>query len=62
MCSSDLFSGVDLQLVAVIQAWAERAESVKDAACGDGQGLLVFQLVAQLLGLGEVGRGFVRVT
>ena len=36
----DAFSGVDLELVAVIQAWAERAESVKTAACGDGQGFV----------------------
>jgi len=27
----DAFSGVDLELVAVIQAWAELPESVKDA-------------------------------
>ena len=36
----DAFSGVDLELVAVIQAWAELPESVKTAACGDGQGLV----------------------
>jgi len=35
---SGVFPGVDLKLMAVIQAWAELLESVKRAACGDGQG------------------------
>ena len=40
---------VDLELVAVIQAWAELPESVKTAACEDGQGLMWF--VTECLGL-----------
>jgi len=40
------------------QATRER----EDGRDGDGQGLLFFRLVAQLLGLGEVRFGFVRVT
>jgi len=57
----DAFSGVDLELVAVIQAWAELSESVKAAVGGDGQGLLAVRIIAQFLGLGEVGVGFVKL-
>ena len=39
----DAFSDVDLELVAVIQAWAELPKSVKTAVGGDGQGLGDFE-------------------
>jgi hypothetical protein len=41
----DAFSGVDLELVDVIQAWAElRREREGRRACGDGQGCRQYPL------------------
>ena len=35
--------GDDERLRVLLEAWTELPESVKDAACGDGQGLVAFR-------------------